>query len=126
MRTKFWLFALLLQGFFFEQTAAQVVLGVDTLINNGNKNNRINLVFMGDGYTASQQSQFIADVNTIVNKLFITAPFNRYTNFFNVYAIRISSVESGADHPNTAADCSSATPQVPNATVNTMLGATFD
>ncbi|MEI7802713.1 MAG: M64 family metallopeptidase, partial [Bacteroidota bacterium] len=126
MRNKFWLFALLLQGFLFEQASAQVVLGVDTLVNNGNKNNRINLVFLGDGYTAAQQSQFIADVNTIVNKLFITPPFNRYTNFFNVYAVHVASVESGADHPHTAADCSSANPQVPNATVNTMLGATFD
>ncbi|TSA51029.1 MAG: T9SS C-terminal target domain-containing protein [Sphingobacteriales bacterium] len=123
---KYWLFALLLQGIFIGSTSAQVVIGVDTLINNGNKNNRINLVFMGDGYTTAQQSQFISDVNTIVNKLFITPPFNHYTNFFNVYAIKVVSVESGADHAHTAADCGSANPQVPNATVNTMLGAQFD
>ena len=123
---KYWLFALILHGFFITSSSAQVVLGVDTLINNGNKNNRINLVFMGDGYTSAQQSQFISDVNTIVNKLFITAPFNRYTNFFNVYAIKVVSTESGCDHAHTAADCGSANPQVPNATVNTILGAQFD
>ncbi len=123
---KYWLFALLLQGILIGNTSAQVVIGVDTLINNGNKNNRINLVFMGDGYTLAQQSQFISDVNTIVNKLFITAPFNRYTNFFNVYAIKVVSAESGCDHAHTAGDCGSANPQVPNAVVNTMLGAQFD
>ena len=123
---KYWLFALLIQGFFLKSTSAQVVVGVDTLINNGNKNNRINLVFMGDGYTSAQQAQFISDVNTIVNKLFITPPFNRYTNFFNVYAIKVVSVESGCDHAHTAGDCNFANPIVPDATVNTTLGAQFD
>jgi len=123
---KLFLFALISQALSSEKTSAQIVVGVDTLINHGNKNNRINLVFLGDGYTSSQQSQFNSDVLTIVNKLFITAPFNRYQNFFNVYAIHVVSAESGADHPHTASDCASANPQVPATTVNTALGATFD
>lgn len=123
---KYWWFSLMILVCFLQNTTAQIVVGVDTLLNSGSKNNRINLVFMGDGYTSTQQSQFISDVNTIVNKLFITPPFNRYTNFFNVYAIKVVSVESGCDHAHTAGDCNSANPIVPDATVNTTLGAQFD
>ncbi len=48
---------------------------VDTLINNGNKSNRINLVVLADGYTSSQQNQFISDATTMINQFFNTPPF---------------------------------------------------
>lgn len=99
---------------------------VDTILNNGDKTNRINLVFMGDGYTSSQQAQFIVDVNTILDKFFLTSPLTEYKPFFNVYAVRVNSVESGAKHPNSATDCSTASPAVPVMTPNTYFGATFD
>lgn len=123
---KFFLLLFLFQGIIFSESKAQAVLGVDTLINSGDQSNRINLVFLGDGYTSAQQTKFISDVNTIVNKLFSTEPFNHYINFFNVYAVKVVSVDSGADHPQTAGDCISFTPAVPTSSVNTMLGATFD
>src|SRR5688572_13109244 len=81
---------------------------VDTILNNGDKTNRINLVFMGDGYTAGQQTQFIADVNTILDKFFLCSPLTEYKSFFNVYAVRVVSAESGAKHPGSATDCSTA------------------
>src|SRR5690348_14968350 len=78
---------------------------VDTILNNGNKANRINLVVLADGYTSSQQSQFVLDANNVINQLFATPPLNYYKSFFNVYAVRVVSQQSGAAHPGTAGDC---------------------
>jgi hypothetical protein len=70
----------------------------------GNNDKRINLVFMGDGYTALEQDQFITDATNFSNSLFGQSPFNEYTAYFNVYAIKVISNESGTDHPGTATD----------------------
>jgi hypothetical protein len=106
-------------------TSAQVFT-VDTLVNNGNKYNRINLVFMGDGYTATQQTKFVSDVNGIVDKLFQTFPFTQYKQFFNVYAIHVISADSGASHPGTASDCNTEDPSVPISTASTYFSSSFD
>lgn len=119
--TQIFLTLILFTGISYSQT-----LTVDTLMNNGNPANRINLVFMGDGYTVSQQSQYITDVNAIIEKMFTTTPFKEYRSFFNVYAIHVISVDSGAKHPNTAVDCNTANPQVPVSSPVTALSATFD
>jgi hypothetical protein len=99
---------------------------VDTILNNGNKNNRINLVILADGYTSSQQSQFSSDVTNLVNQFFATPPLSYYKPFFNVYAVHVNSTQSGAKHPGTASDCSLASPAVPVSTNTTYFNATFD
>ncbi|HZF99448.1 MAG TPA: M64 family metallopeptidase, partial [Chitinophagales bacterium] len=99
---------------------------VDTILNNGDRANRINLVFLGDGYTAGEQTQFISDVNGILDKFFLCSPLTEYKPFFNVYAVRVVSSQSGAKHPNSASDCSTASPAVPSMSPNTYFGATFD
>lgn len=97
---------------------------VDTLMKNGPLNARINLVFMGDGYTATEQTQFVNDVYGIINTLFSQSPFKHYKRYFNVFAIKVISEESGANHPKTSpdADCLG----VPQKTVNNYFGSTFD
>ncbi|HZG01621.1 MAG TPA: M64 family metallopeptidase [Chitinophagales bacterium] len=99
---------------------------VETLINNGRKANRINLAILADGYTASQQTQFVSDATTMINQFFNTPPLSLYKSFFNVYAVRVVSTQSGAKHPGTASDCYTANPAVPNSTANPYFGATFD
>lgn len=98
--------------------------GVDTLLKNGPLDKRINLVFMGDGYTAGEQGQFVTDVYGIINTLFSQSPFKHYRNYFNVFAIRVISAESGANHPATSQDTDCA--GVPQKTVNNYFGSTFD
>src|ERR1017187_571968 len=98
---------------------------VDTLWKGGNIKNRINIVFVADGYTASQQARFINDVNYITNSMFTTVPYNQYKSFFNVFAIHVISIDSGAKHPHSAADCPPLTYQ-PITNPNNYLGSTFD
>lgn len=106
-------------------TARAQTFPVDTLIKNGPLNKRINLVFMGDGYQANEMAKFRTDVNQMVDELFQEEPFVRYRNYFNVFAIRVPSVQSGTTHPLTAADCSS-TPNFPAGTANTYFSTRFD
>jgi hypothetical protein len=71
-----------------------------TLIrDNGDPANRVDLVILGDGYTAAQLSQYAADVETFVNGLFAQEPFHEYQRYFNVRRVDVASAESGADHP---------------------------
>ncbi len=85
------------------QTISQIYT-VDSLMRNGVRNNRVNLVYLSDGYLAAQLPGYITNANTINNALFGQAPFVQYKNYFNSYAIRVPSVESGAKHPGTASD----------------------
>jgi len=100
------------------------VFNVDTIRFNGNPNNRINLLIMGDGYTAGQMSTFRSDARQVANYFFSIPPFSKYQNFFNVFGIEVVSNESGNDHPETASDC--VIGAVPITSVDNYLSTTFD
>ena len=66
--------------------------------------NRVDMVFLGDGYTAAELAgTYAAHVDNYVSYLFgggaLTDPFSRYRNFFNIYAVDVVSQQSGADDP---------------------------
>jgi hypothetical protein len=58
---------------------------------------RFNLVIVGDGYTASEQAEFRANVDKHLNVLWTLEPFKSYRSYVNVYAVEIESAESGVD-----------------------------
>ncbi len=96
---------------------------MDTLQYKGDANKFINMVIMGDGYTASEQDKFIQDANRLSNYVLSQSPWINYNNYFNVFAIGVISAESGAKHPNTAPDCNSS---VPVSDPITYFGCSFD
>ncbi len=102
------------------------VFKVDTLQYNGNCKKFINMVFLGDGYTAAQQDSFKLHVGELQKSLFGQTPWKEYINYFNVFAVEVVSNESGAKHPNTAADCANASPLVPVSDSDNYFGSTFD
>lgn len=83
---------------------SQTIAGVDTLWKSGPISKRINLVIMGDGYDNTETAKFITDANNIVTYLFNNAPFSNYKNYFNVFAIKCVSPQSGVTHLGTATD----------------------
>lgn len=76
---------------------------VTTVLDNGPSNNRIDLVFVGDGYQESEiDSTYDGHVQDEIDYLFNGAfrnPFPRYQNFFNAHRVNVISNESGADQP---------------------------
>ena len=102
---------------------AQVFV-VDTILYNGDPNKFINMVFMSDGFQEAELSDYKTKVQNLSNYLFTIPPFSEYKNYFNVFAIRVPSLQSGADHPGTASD------EVPGGQpvllVSTYFNSTFD
>ena len=67
------------------------------VLNNGNSSEKVDLVFIGEGYTANEQEKFVSDTKRFTDALFATPPFTDYKNDFNVWAVEVISEESGTD-----------------------------
>ena len=72
---------------------------VTTIRNHGDPANRLDLVILGDGYTASELGKYAADVEAFVHGVFAQGPFDEYQRYFNVHRVDVTSTQSGADHP---------------------------
>jgi hypothetical protein len=77
-----------------------------TIISNGPSSNRVDIVFLGDGYTAGElDTAYTQHIAAMTDYLFqprgdtLTDPFPTYENFFNVHRIDVVSNQSGADKP---------------------------
>src|SRR6187455_1879043 len=75
---------------------------VETLKFSGNNDHYLNILVLGDGYDATEQSKFITDSKKVIDYLFSQAPWKNYSTFFNVYGIKVISEQSGVNHPKTA------------------------
>ena len=88
-----------------------------TVMNNGDSANRVDMIFVGDGYQASEiASTYKNHVDDTLSAFFSPgiAPFPRYQNFFNAHRVNVISNESGADDP------------LNNIFVDTALDATYN
>ncbi|HET9767982.1 MAG TPA: M64 family metallopeptidase, partial [Thermoanaerobaculia bacterium] len=72
----------------------------------GSPANRVDLLIMGDGYTAAQQSTFAANAASVDASFFSITPYSEYRNFVNVATLFTASSQAGADHPPYLAGCS--------------------
>ena len=66
---------------------------------NGPASNRISVIFLSEGYTASQSNAFALHATNALNALFSSEPFQQYRAGFNASMIFVSSQQSGSDHP---------------------------
>jgi len=98
---------------------------VDTILYNGDPSKFINLLFVGDGFQANELASYISNVKSTTAYLFTTSPFKEYKNYFNVFAIKVPSAQSGADHPRSVADCP-AVAKHPVLDVDTYYNCGFD
>jgi hypothetical protein len=69
--------------------------------NSGDPATKVDLLILGDGYTAAERSKFEADTRRLVNVLFATSPFKERRRDFNVWAICPPATESGVSRPST-------------------------
>jgi hypothetical protein len=99
------------------------IFPVNDVLITGSRDERVNIVFLAEGYVEAELGQFELDVQEVLNDLFTTQPYMEYQNFFNVYAIEVISPQSGTDHPANADDCP---PDMPSFHANTYFNSTFD
>ncbi|WP_148716736.1 M64 family metallopeptidase [Chitinolyticbacter meiyuanensis] len=107
MKLRPQLLPLLLAGALVQPAMAQLFEHKIT----GARDKRVNILFVGDGYLASQQAQFKTDVATFHNALLDGPWGSSYARYFNTYGLFIASNQAGADKEDgstlkdTAFDC---------------------
>ncbi|MET9544871.1 M64 family metallopeptidase [Streptomyces sp. NPDC006627] len=65
------------------------------VVRSGPTGSKLDVVFIGDGYTASQQEDFHADVRAKWAKVSAVEPYASYKSLFNVWAVDAVSRQSG-------------------------------
>ncbi len=75
-----------------------------TILGDGNKDNRIDVVILGDGYISNElnytQPQHLYNLTSELFANTILEPFKTYKNYFNFHVIKVVSNESGVDIPS--------------------------
>ena len=71
------------------------------IVNHGDSANKVDILLLGDGYTANEKDAFIAKARELVDTLFATAPFSHRREDFNVWALAPAATESGVSRPST-------------------------
>lgn len=107
-------------------TASGQIFQTDTILYNGSPFQRINFVFVGDGYTGDEMDKYIDDVRNAVDGIFNQSPFKEYKSYFNVYAIKVVSNESGVSHPQLFKDTNPNCEQTPKLEVDNYFKSSLD
>jgi hypothetical protein len=68
---------------------------------NGDPASKVDILLLGDGYTAGEQSKFEKDARRFHEILFATSPFKERRKDFNVWGLCPPSAESGISRPST-------------------------
>jgi hypothetical protein len=111
---------------FIELSGFSQTFDVENIKYSGADDKRINLIVLSEGYQESELNDFITDATNFSTSMFGQSPFKEYADYFNVYAIKVPSNESGADHPRTGAAADETNFPIPTTSVDTYFNATFD
>jgi len=96
------------------QESAAYADQVIAIENNGDPAQKVDLLMLGDGYTADEHDAFIAKAKELTEQLFSTSPFRERRSDFNVWAIAPAAAVSGVSRPST------------HTYRDTPIGATYD
>lgn len=69
------------------------------ILDNGTKDQCVDIVFIGDGYSQDEINKFHDDVRRMSAYLFSQTPFNKHKNKFNIWAVDAVSEDSGVSDP---------------------------
>ncbi|NHZ95691.1 peptidase M64 [Massilia sp. CCM 8734] len=75
---------------------------------NGPSPAKVDLLVMGDGYSAGEMKKFEADARRLADHLFTVSPFKERAGDFNVWGIAVPTIESGVSRPSTGVHHASA------------------
>jgi len=67
----------------------------------GDPATKVDLLLLGDGYTAREMKKFEADARRLIAVLFATSPFKEHRRDFNVWGLCPAAAESGISRPST-------------------------
>lgn len=71
------------------------------IVDNGPPSKKVDLLILGDGYTAAERGKFEKDAKKLADILFSYSPFKERKSDFNVWGLCPPSEESGISRPST-------------------------
>ncbi len=83
----------------FVHRAAVADLPVHTILEQGEPAAKVDLLLLGDGYTAAEMEKFRADAERLSDEIFALEPFRSRRGDFNVRAVETPARESGISRP---------------------------
>lgn len=91
------------QYFGVEDTVTEAVTGATFEAipgyTSGSSNNRVDILFLAEGYPSSDLRWFRYDTDAFVERFMSTLPFSAYPGHFNFWRLHVPSVGRGADRP---------------------------
>ncbi len=69
------------------------------IIDNGDPSQCVDIAFLSDGYSKDEMNKFHQDIKKLTDYLFSQAPFNKYKDRFNIWAVDVVSPQSGVSDP---------------------------
>lgn len=89
------------KSIFVDRSRSQAPAPVIEIQKMGDPATKVDLLLMGDGYTAAEVKKFEADARRLTEALFATSPFKERREDFNVWAICPPALETGISRPST-------------------------
>lgn len=83
------------------QESAAYADRVVPIVNNGDPTRKVDLLILGDGYTAAEHEAFVARATQLAEELFSTSPFKERRSDFNVWALAPATAVAGVSRPST-------------------------
>ena len=111
---EIWRIAIDPDDYLVHRESARHADNVVAILDNGDPATKVDLLLLGDGYTAGEHDDFLAKARELTDSLFSTSPFKERKSDFNVWALAPPSVESGVSRPST------------NTYRDSPVGATYD
>ena len=95
-----WSFDLRPDDIFIDRAKTPPPSPLITFQKSGDSAHRVDLLVMGDGYTAQERAKFEKDAKYLLEQLFSVEPFKTHKNSFNAWGLCPASEESGIARPS--------------------------
>lgn len=82
-----------------ENKSSPADVNIKILVNNGPSSQKVDLVFLSEGYLDEQKYKFFSDAERFQKQFFQWHPYDKLTDKFNIYAVFMPSEETGTDCP---------------------------
>ncbi|MEO8382765.1 MAG: M64 family metallopeptidase [Acidobacteriota bacterium] len=89
---------------FVNPVSARPAGRVWSYLENGPPSQKVDLLVIGEGYTAAEMPKLKKDVERLVGRLFATEPFKSHKSDFNVRVLELPAAVSGVNRPRTHDD----------------------
>ena len=111
---EIWRIAIDPDDYMIHRESAMYADQVIAIVDNGDPAQKVDLLLLGDGYTAEEHDDFVAKAREMTDILFATSPFKERKDDFNVWALAPHAARSGVSRPST------------NTYRDSPIGATYD